>query len=116
VFYATGQFYESGELTGTVTIDTTTGKAVSADLAIPAVGEVFDGIPSTYTNSEGNVEISVGSSTGILLVIPTASLKGYAGGDLVTDGVIANESHWWWPVYSFGYVGIDPLVYGSLEP
>ena len=115
VFYATGQFYSGYELSGTVTIDTTTGQAVSADLAVIGAGNsevaVFNGTPSTYTNSEGDVEISVGYSTGIVLVMPTASLKGYAGG-----GLIADESHWWWPVYSFGYVGIDPLVYGSLEP
>jgi hypothetical protein len=119
VFYATGQFYESGELTGTVTIDTTTGKAVSADLAIPAVGEVFNGTPSTYTNFAGNVEIIVdgNNGTGIELVIPSASLKGYAGGDLVVDGgMVGNETHWWWPVYSFGDLGIDPLGYGSLVP
>jgi len=55
VFYATGQFYSGYELTGTVTIDTTAGYAVSADLAVVGAGNsdvaVFSRWPSTYTST-----------------------------------------------------------------
>jgi len=109
VFHATGQF-EGGYLSGTVTIDTTAGYAVSADLSVN--GEVvFSGTPSTGTNSAGDVVIEGGWSTGIYLVLPTASLKGYAGGELVPD-----ESYWFWTDCSFRDYGEAFLLYGSLEP
>jgi hypothetical protein len=117
VFYATGTFGSTGSLTGTVTIDTTTGEAVSVDLAVGGGVAVFNGTPSTSTNSSGNVVISIGFLTGIQLVIPSTSLKGYAGGSLVGGGpYIADESAWWWPAYSWGDPGRDPLLDGSLEP
>jgi hypothetical protein len=119
VFYATGQF-EGGYLTGTVTIDTTAGYAVAADLDVN--GEVvFSGTPSTGTNSAGNVVIEGGWSSGIYLVIPSTSLKGYAGGELVPGeavlgAMVGYESYWFWTDYSFRDYGIAPLSYGSLEP
>jgi len=68
-----------------------------------------------YTDSAGDVVIQLVASngTGIALVIPATSLKGYAGGYLVTGPY---ESHWWWPDYSFRGNGVDSLLYGSLEP
>jgi hypothetical protein len=127
VFRADGQFLSGYGLTGTVTIDTTTGEAVSAALAVvgPRYSEVavFNGAASTGTNPAGEVTIVVGSgfSTGIQLVIPSTSLKAYAGGSLVggesVEGAgIEYESAWWSPVDSFDVFGIDPLLYGSLEP
>ena len=113
VFHATGAFYSGDELAGTITIETTTGKVVSANLAVldffgNTVLAAFNGIPETLTGS-ASTEIFVGAanSTVIALVIPSASLKGYAGGDLVPGPY---ESRWW------SWDGIDPLVGGTLEP
>jgi hypothetical protein len=105
VFNATGTF-TTGPLSGTVTIDTTTGQAVWANLLVGGL-TVFNGVPSTSTNSAGQVVISGGFYTGIALVIPSASLKGYVGGSLVS-GFYGSRLYL--------EQGIDGLLDGSLEP
>lgn len=113
IFYASGQFDDGYALSGTVTIDTTTGEALAADLVIGDNFAVFKETPATYINAAGDVEIVVEASlySGIVLVVPATSLKGYAGGSLV-----ANDSYWFWPVYYFGSYGGSYLLSGSLEP
>jgi hypothetical protein len=118
VFHAAGEFESGYGLIGTVTIETNTGRLVSANLAVVDFGNnivaVFNGYPS-YTNSAGDVEIALvtgtfQSPTGLVLVIPSASLKGYAGGSLV-----AGESYWSWPSVN-QWNQIYHLLDGSLEP
>ena len=116
VFYATGYFVNGDdELTGTVTIDTTTGQAVSADLAVvDGFGNevaVFGGTPMTGRNVRtGRVEIAVGNeiSAAIVLVTESMSLQGYAGGSL-----LPTVSFW---AEGYEYPSINYLYYGSLEP
>jgi hypothetical protein len=119
VFHATGEFESWYGLTGTVTIETTTGRVLSTNLAVVDAGgdivAAFTGI-GTSTNSAGDVEIAliagsfIDPTAGIVLVIASTSLKKYTGGSLVPD-----ESYWWWANTSNSNV-IDPLVGGSLEP
>jgi hypothetical protein len=120
VFYATGEFESGDQLRGTVTIDTTHGTVLWADLTVFDLGNnvvaTFGGTPGvgppfTYTNLAGDLVIEVYgfNSTVIALAIPSTSLKKYAGGSLV-----AYESYWSWPTIQFSQR--DPLLYGSLEP
>jgi hypothetical protein len=120
VFHVTGGFESGFGLTGTVTIETTHGTVLWANLAVVDAGNnivaAFSGTPSTYTNSKGDVEIalvagtSVNPTGGIVLIISSTSLKKYAGGSLV-----AYTSYWWWWA-AIQFRQTDRLLGGSLEP
>jgi hypothetical protein len=113
-------------LYGTVTIDTATGKALSADLEIKVPGIVFDKVVSTHVirftqagQSVQYVEIAIqgidkylNEGAWLYLVIPSPSLVGYEGGPLVGRHL---------PRGPFTYLvldWVDPyyLYWGTLEP
>jgi hypothetical protein len=78
VFDATGVF-ESGTLTGTITIDTATGNVSSANLAIaPVKGhkDIVFNVGTVSTDAAGNTEIYFAGETFLVLIIPTPSLIG----------------------------------------
>jgi hypothetical protein len=130
VFDANCMFESS--LYGTVTIDTATGKALSADLVLKVPGIVFDKNVSTsvvkgyVTTSKGRqvvhyVEIAVEGydkylkkTAWLYLVIPYPSLVGYEGGQLVPwDG----SRSWPFSVLTIGYnVAFEYLYMGTLAP
>jgi hypothetical protein len=139
VFDATASF-EGASLSGTVTIDTATGEVVSADLEVvipsPIVGQpesvVFDGLTATTFAKEQCVELTgrVESEDGpaeLVLLVPQASLVGYAGSPLArgisfsgkTGAGLAScfiqyedTGGLYGGVYEYEY----PLETGSLEP
>jgi hypothetical protein len=120
VFEASGEFDDGCKLSGTVTIDTATGKVLSADLRV-AFGSVeryvFDGSVSVLRSSEGpygpytRIEFGPGTGQGFALLyiaLPGTSLVGYDGSEIYPN----------FEPYSGAYFGDYwvPLITGSLEP
>ena len=94
--------FDSGDFlnSSTITIDTTHGSVLSADLYLysPFSGEEgYFYAPSVSTNAAGDVEITFSGwyddlgefPAELVLTLPVTSLKNYAGGD-----IIASDSYW----------------------
>jgi hypothetical protein len=114
VFSASGSFEDEhgGQLSGTVTIDTATGKLLSADLVITEVLEgnkqiVFTHLTAKLSKGETQIEGVNTESDGIQLTLRASTLVGFKGGPIQTG-----TSYWITPKARFGY----PLNFGSLEP
>jgi hypothetical protein len=121
VFTATGEFENGWELSGTVTIDTATGKVVSADLGVTegsVVKYVFAKGVTVHGSSRGpftTIGISEGPVVPSLgITVPGKSLVGYNGSSILTSGfellsyIEIGEG--------LNYVDRLPLNFGSLEP
>jgi hypothetical protein len=116
-FSASGSFEDEhgGQLSGTLTIDTATGKLVSADLVITEVEEkdkkiVFTNLTARSVNGVTRI---TGIGTGfadIQLTLPESTLVGYQGGQ-IEPGTSS------WAPYGegFGVIGFG-LTSGTLEP
>ncbi len=114
VFTASGSFEDEhgGQLSGTLTIDTATGKLLSADLIITEVLEgnkqiVFTHLSAKSVKGETQIEGLGTGSDGIQLTLRASTLVGYKGGPIQTG------TSWWIPPNArFGY----PLNFGSFQP
>jgi hypothetical protein len=117
VFEASGLFDDGRRLSGTVTIDTATGKVLSADLSV-TFGSVemyvFDGSVSVrrsnggpYTQIEFGPGIGEGYA-GLFITLPGTSLVGYDGSELYPQ-ILENSGAY------FGDYFV-PLSYCSLKP
>jgi hypothetical protein len=114
VFTASGSFEDEhgGQLSGTVTIDTATGKLLSADLIITEVLDgnqeiVFTHLSAKSVKAETLIEGLGTASDGIQLTLRASTLVGYKGGPIQTG-----TSWWIRPNARFGY----PLNFGSFQP
>jgi len=121
VFTATGEFENGWELSGTVTIDTATGKVVSADLGVTegsVVKYVFAKGVTVHGSSRGpftTIGISEGPVVPSLgITVPGKSLVGYNGSSILTydygylSYIVLGEG--------LNYVDMIPLDFGTLEP
>jgi hypothetical protein len=121
VFTASGEFENGWELSGTVTIDTASGKVLSADLSVTegsVVKYTFDKDVTVPRFSRGpftTIEISEGSSVPSLgITVPEKSLVAYSGSSILTydygylSYIVLGEG--------LNYVDMLPLNFGSLEP
>ncbi len=117
VFEASGLFNDGRRLSGTVTIDTATGKVLSADLSV-TFGSVemyvFDGSVSVrrsngapYTQIEFGPGIREGYAE-LFITLPETSLVGYDGSELYPQTLENSGAY-------FGDYFV-PLSYCSLEP
>jgi len=134
VFDATGDFNGVvGEtvLSGTVTIDTATGKVVSADLKVEEGGTtlIFDQFRSVAVVGSGSLQSVAITVDGyneksrapvvLQLAVPHASLVDYAGGILKPYRVNAPPpTTYWYAPKTGGIYGppINGLIWGSLKP
>jgi len=131
VFEASGKFYGGGGavLSGTLTIDTATGKVLSADLSVTAnsvVLYVFDrNISISVTHRyEGNLtsivirEATTDDFPQLCLVVKESTLVGYKGSPLVSDLLPAEDGSGSCILLGIGidYIDVLPLSSGSLEP
>jgi hypothetical protein len=121
VFTASGEFENGWELSGTVTIDTATGKVLSADLSVTAgsvVKYVFDKDVTVHASSRGPFT-TIGISDGPIvpslgITIAEKSLVGFKGSSILTydygylSYIVLGEG--------LNYVDMLPLNFGSLEP
>jgi hypothetical protein len=133
VFTAKGEFSSptTGEvfpLSGTITIDTATGKVVSVDLEVDGVS--FTAIPNPVSNSARKetelsfVETVKGEDGStdyeLYIVIPVSTLVGYDGGELVEGEGRAGEASLFsftsYPSAVYGGDGGGYLYGGSLTP
>jgi len=86
VFTATGSFSDLSTLSGTITINTTTGAVTASDLTWSDVPFVFTTVWSMSTTLGGNTAIQlrdgpVGGDS-MTLVVPVPTLTNYTGGSL----------------------------------
>jgi hypothetical protein len=119
VFEASGEFNDGRKLSGTVTIDTATGKVLSADLSV-TFGSVeiyvFDGSVSVLRPGGGpyrytTIEFGPGTGEGYALLyitLPGTSLVGYDGSEIYPPKLENSGAY-------FGDYFV-PLSYCSLEP
>ncbi len=131
VFEASGEFEYVGELSGTITIDTATGKVLSVDLILSGteVGPgVYDVIPAREATLRSGPFLilrflGIGNSLGLALRVPT--LIGYEGGPIVSGleppeaSGVSSFPQALTEVVEASDLGIIPhqlLVSGSLEP
>jgi hypothetical protein len=117
VFEASGLFDDGRRLSGTVTMDTATGKVLSADLSV-TFGSVemyvFDGSVSVRrSNGAPYTQIEFGPGIGegyaeLFITLPGTSLVGYDGSELYPQ-ILENSG---------AYFGDNfvPLSYCSLKP
>lgn len=81
-FTVSGTFQDSSTLSGTFTLDETTGIVTSADLMWSDVAAAFTTI-LPFTTELGLAELEVENAGGIvILLFPPPSLVGYSGGSL----------------------------------
>jgi hypothetical protein len=124
VFTVWGAF-SSGDLSGTVTIDTATGNLLSADLIIMAGGMegkfVFTDLVQISHTSEATAISFTGynsalkSAASMRLTLQVSTLKGYNGGKI--EGGTASRDASDWYSYSEGFLGSPyQLETGFLEP
>jgi hypothetical protein len=117
-------------LGGTITIDTATGEAVSADLDVGVAWNVSTSVvtgsvstPKGRQKKVQNVEyfqieavgldISANEYVSVYLVFPTSSLVGYEGGPLVPEVPGVNTP---FTFIAFGITEVFWLYDGTLEP
>jgi hypothetical protein len=86
-FNATGTFTDNSTLSGTVTIDTTTGAATAMDVtASSPISITFNSyVDSFYSSGDGEYLIEgydSGAQNELILGVPVSSLIGYGGGAL----------------------------------
>jgi|SRR5580704_7538188 hypothetical protein len=123
VFEASGEFENGLELTGTVTIDTATGKVLSADLSLvegSVVKYVFDGRVSVArsTGPYTRIVIEPGAVQGfaqLWITVPGTSLVGYDGSKTLWSYAGEELSGAYLPDGTL-YTYFVPLISGSLEP
>jgi len=128
VFEASGKFSNGSPLSGTVTIDTATGKVLSADLSAMANSVellVFDRVISVshwHDGATAMTTIAIGEATNddeyLYLVVKESTLVGYTGSHLVPGGIPA-EDEGGSCIAVRDYLGYKYLLYldpGSLEP
>ena len=120
VFEASGLFDDGRRLSGAVTIDTATGKVLSADLSVTfgsVERYVFDGSVSVLRSNEGPygpyTQIKFGPGTGegfsgLDIALPGTSLVGYDGSEFYPYFEPSSGA-------DFGGYWV-PLVTGSLDP
>lgn len=117
VFEASGLFDDGRRLSGAVTIDTATGKVLSADLSVTfgsVETYVFDGSVSVLRSNGGQyTQIEFGRGTGegfalLYITLPGTSLVGYDGSELYPQKLENSGAY-------FGDYFV-PLSYCSLEP
>ena len=121
VFEASGEFENGWELSGTVTIDTATGKVLSADLSVTGfdVNLVFDKVAHVLDSYRGPVT-GIGITGGPIvpslgITVPGKSLVGYTGSSILSYQAGQYESYLLLGEGTY-YVDEIPLVRGSLEP
>ncbi|MGH9608351.1 MAG: hypothetical protein ACRD34_01645 [Bryobacteraceae bacterium] len=82
-FNATGAFQDGASLTGTLTIDTTTGTVTASTVEVPSDATGLDdiqvGLPGTVTAIDITTD---GNSPELDLYLPVDNLVGYTGGPL----------------------------------
>ena len=121
VFEASGEFENGGELSGTITIDTATGKVLSADLSVTGfdVNLVFDKVAHVLDSYRGPVT-GIGINEGPIvpmlgITVPGKSLVGYTG-----SSIVSHQAGQFLSYVLLGegtdYVDEIPLMRGSLEP
>jgi hypothetical protein len=122
VFTASGEFENGWELSGTVTIDTASGKVLSADLSVTegsVVQFVFDKVSHVVDYSYRGPVTGIGITEGPIvpclgITVPGKSLVGYNGSSILTSGfellsyIEIGEG--------LNYVDRLPLNFGSLGP
>lgn len=94
LFAATGTFQDSSTLSGTLTINTTTGLITAADLAVqynitPTVTEMFTQILGQTPNS---VTLEGNDFSALSVYINVSTLMGFAGGALCSTTVSCTGS------------------------
>jgi len=113
VFTASGSFYDGSVLSGTVTIDTATGKVSSVDLIINQPNGkgkiVFNYVPpygtTTYTKYTTRMAFYGGfaaRTVELQLTLPVSTLVDYEGGKI--ESLFGGESMYeiWYPWYYSG--------------
>lgn len=118
-FNATGTFADGATLSGTVTIDSTTGVMTAADLGISAPDNL------TLTNlyfQEANYPLSgiyegavnAGPTYPVLIFgMPVSTLDGYDGGDLLST---SQTTSGYTSALYLSSTDINPLSQGTLSP
>jgi hypothetical protein len=92
-FDATGTFDDGSTLSGTVTIDVTTGGATAIDLTTsPPDPFSFSTIINQFSTSGRSLIVGdkPAGNAHLIFDIPEANLVGYTGGTLSTDSVLEN--------------------------
>jgi hypothetical protein len=127
VFTASGRF-EDGSLSGTLTIDTATGKPLSSDLIVSgsSYGELtFIGVPVTSVVQTDSTRMRIQGSNAkgeqftLQLQLRVSTLVGYDGGPIEPGVKVPNSSYWTPDFFPGGsvYINTDEnLESGFLEP
>jgi len=127
VFEASGKFSNGSPLSGTVTIDTATGKVLAADLSAMYGSEllVFDRgifVSHWHEGATAMTTIAIGEATNddeyLYLEVKESTLVGYTGSPLVPGGIPAEDGGGSCIAVRnyFGYHNLLYLNPGSLEP
>jgi hypothetical protein len=123
VFEASGSFQDGFKLSGTITIDTATGKVVSSDLLVAGHLEtLFTGTGQHSTSQPGLLTYpsfyGLDETAELVLWIPLHTLVGYKGGALLDyENGIHISSYFSITPEGFGApTTYYYLIEGSLEP
>ena len=120
VFNTTGTFSNSSTLTGTLTIDITSGSILTGDLVSSDLGALLP-IPTTqgYNATYGSYDVgfnSPGSSSlGTVLVVNSPTLVGYMGGSL-SSLMQPSPNNYVSALFDSSPTGVYSLTSGSLTP
>jgi hypothetical protein len=125
VLNANGSFQSGGVLSGTVTLDQTTGVFTSVDLVVSSpVSLTFTSLPATYNNSPapGTTDVQSSPSSApqfpiLTFAVFAPSLIGYNGGQLASSlNQIIYQGNNYESAINYTFTNYDTLAFGSLTP
>lgn len=122
IFQVNGTFFSGTTMTGTLTIDTTTGLALLSDVTLvgPHAGH-FTFIQAQFTPSPGATLLQLGPvAMGVphlLLGFPVVDFRGYTGGPIcIVAGTCSGGSNWTDTVSVFDGLASGSATAATPEP